>query len=213
VDFGVSAIGDMGAHLMDQPFWALDLGHPTSVCSSSTPWGGSAANPATYPLAQTAEYEFPARGDRPAVKLYWYDGGLMPPRPPFLPDDVALPRGDGGGGVFVGSRGILVYETYGNNPTVYPAAVAAEAERVAQSVPRIAVPHEVNWAQACKGQGEASSPFAYAAALTEVMLLGVVALRAGQGRKILYDGPNMRVTNVTEANQYLTREYRAGWSV
>ena len=137
----------------------------------------------------------------------------MPPRPPFLPDELVLPRGDGGGGVFVGTRGILVYETYGNNPTVYPAAVAAEAERVAQTVPRVAVPHEVNWAQACKGQAEASSPFAYAAGLTEVMLLGVVALRAGQGRKILYDGANMRVTNVPEANQYLTREYRAGWSV
>ena len=95
----------------------------------------------------------------------------------------------------------------------HPAAVAAEAERVSASVPRVAVPHEVNWAQACKGRAEASSPFAYAAALTEVMLLGVVALRAGQGRKILYDGPNMRVTNVPEANQYLAREYRAGWSL
>lgn len=218
VDFGVSAIGDMGAHLIDQPYWALDLGMPTSVSSSSTPWGGSASNPATYPLAQMVEYEFPARQDaaggaRPAVKLFWYDGGLMPPRPPFLPDTMVLPRGDGGGGVFVGTKGILVYETYGNNPTVYPAAVAAEAERVAQSVPRITVPHEINWVQACKGQAQASSPFAYAAGLTEVMLLGVVALRAGQGRKILYDGANMRVTNIPEANQYLAREYRAGWNL
>ena len=213
VDFGVSAIGDMGAHLIDQPYWALDLGFPTSVSSSSTPWGGGSTTPASYPLAQTVEYEFAARGAQPAVKLFWYDGGLMPPRPPFLPDDMVLPRGDGGGGVFVGTKGILVYETYGNNPTVYPAAVAAEAARVAQTVPRIAVPHEVNWVQACKGQAQASSPFAYAAGLTEVMLLGVVALRAGQGRKILYDGATMRVTNVPEANQYLTREYRAGWSV
>ena len=213
VDFGVSAIGDMGAHLIDQPYWALDLGYPTSVSSSSTPWGGSANAPASYPLAQTVEYEFPARGARPAVRLYWYDGGLMPPRPPFLPDDMTLPRGDGGGGVFVGTKGILVYETYGNNPTVYPAAAAADAARVAQSVPRITVPHEINWVQACKGQAEASSPFAYAAALTEVMLLGVVALRAGQGRKILYDGARMQVTNLPDANQYLTREYRAGWSL
>ena len=212
-NFGVSAIGDMGAHLIDQPYWALDLGLPTAVSSSSTPWGGGAANPASYPLAQTVEYEFPARGERPPVKLFWYDGGMMPPRPPFLPDEMVLPRGDGGGGVFVGTRGILVYETYGNNPTIYPAAVAEEGARVAQSVPRITVPHEVNWVQACKGQAQASSPFAYAAALTEVMLLGIVALRAGQGRKILYDGANMRVTNAPEANQYLTREYRAGWTV
>ena len=213
VDFGVSAIGDMGAHLIDQPYWALDLGYPTSVSSSSTPWGGPANAPASYPLAQTVEYEFPAKGARGPVRLFWYDGGLMPPRPPFLPDDMTLPRGDGGGGVFVGTKGILVYETYGNNPTVYPAAVAADSARVAQSVPRITVPHEINWVQACKGQAEASSPFAYAAALTEVMLLGVVALRAGQGRKILYDGARMQVTNLPDANQYLTREYRAGWSL
>lgn len=213
VDFGVSAIGDMGAHLIDQPFWALDLDYPTSVTSSSTPWGGSASAPASYPLAQTVEYEFAARGRRPAVKLYWYDGGLMPPRPPFLPDDVVLPRGDGGGGVFVGTKGILVYETYGNNPVVYPASTAAEAARVARSVPRIDVPHEINWVQACKGQAQASSPIPYAAALTETMLLGIVALRAGQGRKILYDGAAMRVTNVPDVNQYLTREYRAGYTL
>jgi predicted dehydrogenase len=213
VDFGVSAIGDMGAHLLDQPYWALDLGLPTSFSASSTAWGGPADNPASYPMAMTAEYEFPARDTRPAVRLHWYDGGLMPPRPRFLPDDVTLPRGDGGGGVFVGERGILTYETYGNNPTVYPASLAAEAERVPKSVPRIEGSHEMNWVNACKGQGEASSPFAYAGPLTEVMLLPIVALRAGQGRKLQYDAPAMRVTNVPEANQWLTREYRAGWSL
>ena len=213
VDFGVSAIGDMGAHLLDQPYWALDLEYPTSFSASSTAWGGGAENPASYPAAMTAHYEFPARGSRPAVRLHWYDGGLMPARPPFIPDDQPLARGDGGGGVFVGERGILTYETYGNNPTVYPAAVAAEAERVPKSVPRVEVSHEMNWVNACKGQGEASSPFSYAAPLTEVMLLPIVALRAGQGRVLHYDGAAMRVTNVPEANQWLTREYRAGWSL
>ena len=213
VDFGVSAIGDMGAHLLDQPYWALDLGLPTTFSASSTAWGGPADNPASYPTAMTAQYEFPEKGERPAVKLHWYDGGLMPPRPPFIPDDEPLARGDGGGGVFVGERGILTYETYGNNPTVYPASVAAEAERVPKSFPRVEVSHEVNWANACRGQGEASSPFSYAAALTEVMLLPIVALRAGQGRVLHYDGAAMRVTNVPEANQWLTREYRAGWSL
>jgi hypothetical protein len=71
----------------------------------------------------------------------------------------------------------------------------------------------VNFAQACKGEATASAPFEYASALTETMLLGIVALRTGQGRKILYDGDNMRVTNIADANQYLTREYRAGWAV
>jgi predicted dehydrogenase len=212
-DFGTGAIGDMGAHLLDQPCWALELGLPTSVSASSTAWGGSATNPASYPLATSAEFEFAARGSRPPVKLLWYDSGLMPPRPPFLPDDMTLPRGDGGGGVFIGERGILTYETYGNNPTVYPASVATEAAAVRKSFPRVTTSHELNWVNACKGEGQASSPFEYAAALTEVMLLPIAALRAGPGRKLIYDGANMQVTNIPDANQYLTRAYRAGWSL
>jgi hypothetical protein len=71
----------------------------------------------------------------------------------------------------------------------------------------------VNWAQACKGEAQPSSPFDYAAKLTETMLLGIVALRAGQGRRVDYDGAKMQVTNVPEANAFLTREYRRGWEV
>ncbi|HSA55293.1 MAG TPA: Gfo/Idh/MocA family oxidoreductase [Gemmatimonadaceae bacterium] len=208
VPFGVSAIGDMGAHLLDQPYWALGLDYPTSVVATSTPWGGPASNPASYPLAMMAEYEFAARGNQPAVTLRWYDGGLTP----ILPD-VVLPRGDGGGGVLVGERGYLTYETYGNDPKVYPESLAAEAEGIAKTFPRVETSHEVNWAQACKGEAKASCPFEYAAPLTELMLLGIVALRTGQGRKILYDGAAMSVTNVPEANAWLTREYRAGWAL
>ncbi|MDF1501625.1 Gfo/Idh/MocA family oxidoreductase [Roseisolibacter sp. H3M3-2] len=212
-DFGVGAIGDMGAHLIDQPYWALDLTQPTRVTASSSPWGGPANAPASYPLAMTAEYEFPAVGARGPVKLFWYDGGLLPPRPPFLPDDVPIQTADGGGGVFVGEKGILIYETYGNNPRLFPASLQAEADRVPKSLPRVEVPHEVNWARACRGQEQASSPFAYAAALNETMLLPIVALRAGQGRTIAYDAAGMRVTNVPDAGQYLTRQYREGWTL
>jgi len=208
-DFGVSAIGDMGAHLIDQPFWALGLDYPTSIVSSSTPWGGTTAAPGAYPLAMTTRYEFAARGTQPPVSLTWYDGGLMP----TLMNDVPLPRGDGGGGIFVGERGFLTYETYGDNPLVYPDSVARLAASVPVTYPRITVPHEVNWAQACKGEATASSPFDYAAKLTETMLLGIVALRAGQSKRIDYDGATMRVTNVPEANAYLTRAYRKGWEV
>jgi hypothetical protein len=215
VDFGVSAIGDMGAHLIDQPFWALGLDYPTAISASSTPWGGgSPAARATYPLAMTVTYEFAARGNQPPVKLLWYDGGLMPPRPPFLPDDVVLPRSGGGGGVFVGDKGILVYGTYGNNPTVYgPQSVVEAAAAVPKTFPRVEVPHEVNWANAIRGTAKPSSEFEYAAKLTETMLLGIIALRAGEGKKVFYDGANMRTTNAPEVNAYLTREYRAGWSL
>ena len=213
IDFGVGALGDMGAHLVDQPIWALGLGAPASVVASSSPWGGPASNPASYPLAMTAQYEFPARGTQPPVRLSWYDGGLLPPRPPFFPDEEPLPIGAGGGGVFIGERGILTYEVYGRNPKVYPASVAAEAERVPKTTPRIEGKHELNWVKACKGESTVSSPFEYSAMLTEIMLLGLVALRAGQGKKILYDAAAMSITNVPDANQYLTRSYRAGWAL
>jgi predicted dehydrogenase len=211
VDYGVSAIGDMGAHLIDQPFWALELGLPSSITASSTQWGGNVKAPASYPLATTVQYEFPARGDRPAVRMSWYDGGLLPPRPAMLPDDVTL-NGDGGG-IFIGTKGILLYDTYGTNPRIFPASLMTEAELVPKTITRITTSHEQNWFDACKGKGTASSPFEYAAPLTEVMLLGLVALRAGQGKKIYYDADAMRVTNVPEANAFLTREYRAGWGL
>jgi predicted dehydrogenase len=219
IDFGVGAIGDMGAHLIDQVFWALGLTYPTSISATSTPWGGGEKNPASYPLATMVQYEFAERpgagraAAQPPVKVLWYDGGLMPPRPQFLPDDITLPRGDGGGGVFIGTRGILTYDTYGNNPKVYPETLAQAAEKVPKTFPRIEVPHEVNFAQACKGEAKASAPFDYSAKLTETMLLGIAALRAGQGKKVLYDGAKMQFTNAPDANQYLTREYRAGWAI
>ena len=163
-------------------------------------------------LAEIVEYEFAARGNRPPVRMFWYDGGLLPPRCHFIPDDVIV-MGDGGGGMIIGTKGAITYETYGDHPKVYPAAVAAEAEQVPQSVPRITVSHEMNWANACMGNGVASSQFEYAARLNETMVLGVVALRAGQGKKVLYDGANMKFTNAPDANQFLTREYRKGWEL
>ena len=211
-DWGMGALGDMGAHLIDQPFWALDLDVPTSIEATSSPFGlDTDASPATYPEAMTVHYEFAARGKNPPVKMSWYDGGLMPPRPEHLPDDIVLDRS--GGGIFVGSKGIIVYQTYGNNPKLYPASLTDAAAKIKQSVPRITVSHEINWANAIMGKAEPSSDLAYASKLTETMLLGIVALRTGQGVKIDYDGANMRVTNNADANQYLQREYRAGWSL
>ncbi len=209
--FGVGALGDMGAHLVDHPFWALDLGYPTSVETTSTPWGGLREAPVSYPVAMKVHYEFPSRGARPPVDMHWYDGGLMPQRPEQLPAEVELKRE--GGVIYVGDRGILMHETYGRNPVLYPEGLQEVAAEVAQAYTRVEESHEMNWAMACKGETTATSPFDYAARLTEVMLLGIVALRAGQGRRIEYDGANMRITNDEAANQYLTREYRSGWSM
>ena len=152
-----------------------------------------------------------ARGSQPPVKLSWFDGGIYPPRPDVLPDEVTLKSE--GGVIFIGEKGILLHDTYGSNPRLYPQALAEAAARVPKSMPRIMWTHELNWTKAIRGEAKASSPIEYAARLTETMLLGLVALRAGQGKKILYDGETGQVTNFADANQYLTREYRAGWNM
>jgi hypothetical protein len=159
-------------------------------------------------------YQFAARGDQPAVKLFWYDGGLYPPRPDLLPDTGAdaMLRSDGGV-IFIGEKGILLNDTYGANPRVYPESLQQVALHVPKSIPRIEWSHEQNWVRAIKGQATASSPIEYAAMLTETMLLGVAALRAGQGRKVYYDAEKMEFTNAPDANQYLSRDFRAGWAI
>jgi predicted dehydrogenase len=202
VDWGVGAIGDMGAHLIDHPFWALNLGYPTSVETVSTPF-----NKASYPMATTSFYEFPARDKQPAVKLTWYDGGLLPPKP----EEMEQEELDKGGGVlYIGSKGKLMHETYGGNPRLLPKSLHDATGKPPEKLPRIATSHEMNWVEAAMGKTQATSPFDYAARLTEVMLLGIVALRAGT--KIHYDGAAMRITNASGANDFLKREYREGWS-
>lgn len=203
-DWGVGAIGDMGAHLIDHSMWALNLGMPSSVETISTPFNG-----ASYPHATMTFYEFPARGPLPQVKLTWYDGGLKPNKPEELGDEELSQEG---GALLIGSKGKLLHETYGAHPRLLPKSLHDSFGKPPQKLLRIpGEAHEMNWVDACKGKQEASCPFEYAARLTEVMLLGVVALKAG--KKISYDGPNMRVTNLPQANDYLRREYRQGWSV
>jgi predicted dehydrogenase len=201
-DWGVGAIGDMGAHLLDVSMWSLNLGLPTSIETVSTPFNG-----ASYPTATLTFYEFPARGNMPPVKLTWYDGGLMPRKPEELGEEQLIKEG---GAILVGSKGKLMHNTYGAHPRLLPQSLQDSAGKPPQKLARIPdEQHEMNWVDAIKNKTEACSPFEYAAKLTEVMLLGVVSLRAG--KKILYDSANMSVTNVPEANQYLSRQYRTGW--
>jgi predicted dehydrogenase len=202
IDWGVGAIGDMGAHLIDHSLWALDLGFPTSIETVSTPF-----NSASYPLATQTFYEFPARGKMPPVKLTWCDGGLLPHKPEEMGEEELNKEG---GALLIGSKGKLLHDTYGMKPRLLPKSLHDSYGKPPQKLVRIPnEAHEMNWVNAAKGKTQASSPFEYAARLTEVMLLGVVALRAG--KKIQYDGANMRVTNDALANDYLKRDYRQGW--
>jgi predicted dehydrogenase len=220
VDYGTGALGDMGAHIIDHAFWALDLGYPTEVWGSSNPFGTEGDERVSWPTAEAIHYTF-GRGGRDPIQLSWYDGGLLPPRPQSLPADVPLVRELGededgpspawGGTILVGEDGILMHDTYGRNPRLYPERLEKEYSDVPQELPRLDTGHQMNWAEACKGQAEATCPFEYAVPLTEVLLLGVVALQAGT--PIRYDPRSMEIPNAPEAEQYLQRSYREGWSL
>jgi predicted dehydrogenase len=225
VDFGAGALGDMGAHLIDQAYWALELTQPTSIEATTSLWGTETipvppgappeARPTqrnvSFPMASTVHYNFPANGKRGPVKLSWFDGGLYPPRPEHLPDAVTFDSE--GGGILIGSKGIITHETYGDNARCYPVSVAEEAAAVPRSLERIPDSHTMNWIKACKGEAQASSPFEYAAGLNETMVLGVAAMRAGAGKKLYYDAERMEFTNEREATRLLTRTYRSGWEL
>ncbi len=202
-DWGVGAIGDMGAHLIDHAYWALDLGSPTSVETTSTPY-----NRQTYPMSSVTYYEFPKTGARSAVKLTWYDGGLTPPKPAELGEEEL---NESGGVLYVGTKGKLLHDTYGSNPRLLPRSLHESVGKPRERFARVGTSHEMNWIEAIRGNAKATSPFEYAAALTEVMLLGVVALNAG--KKIEYDGANMRIGNVPDSDALLKRQYRKGWEL
>ena len=206
-DFGTGVVGDMGAHLMDQPFWALKLGHPTSVQSSSTRFTRD-----SYPLAEIVTYQFPARKNMVPVKLTWYDGGLMPPRPADMEEGRQM--GDDGGGVlFVGTKGNIMCSTYGKNPRIVPETKMQAYKRPEKSIPRSPGIHE-EWVEAIKAGKKSTTDFSYAAALTQMMLLANVAVRAQKDKKILqWDGEKMEFPNFPEANAFIHKEYRPGWSL
>jgi predicted dehydrogenase len=215
VDYGVSALGDMGAHLIDHPNWALKLGPPVSVEATSTPFGKSKDSSGkeileTYPMGSTVYYEFAARGEMPPVTLIWYDGGLMPPRPEEMEATENIDKG--GGVLFIGDKGKLIHGTYGANPRLLPKAKMDSYKQPKPTIPRVSTSHEMDWVNGIKNNKQPSSNFDYAGPLTETMLLGMVATMV-PGRKLLWDGPNMRVTNVAEANEFVRRQYRQGWNL
>ncbi len=203
-DFGTGSIGDMACHNMDPAFWALELGHPVTVEART-----SNINDETTPLASIVYYSFPARGNKPPVKMTWYDGGLMPARP----DDLELGRdldGRGNGILFVGDKGKIMCAGWAGSPQFIPASKMREYKRPDPSIRR-PKGHHRDWIEACKGGPEASSNFNYSGPMTEVVLLGNVALRTGE--KLVWDGKAMKATNCPKADQYITPAYQNGWTL
>ncbi len=215
-DFGTGALGDMGCHVLDAPYWALNLGYPTSVEASGSiyvpgvTWD-KPVNTESYPRSSIVHYEFGARGNMPPVKLTWYDGGLTPPRPAELEEDRKMGNMFGGV-IFIGDKGKIMCGGHGGaSARIIPESKMKEYNRPPKTIPR-SPGHHTEWINACKTGQPAGSNFDYAGPLTEVVLLGNVALRM-MHKKLRYDGPNMKFTNVPEANEYIHRQYRQGWTL
>lgn len=202
-DFGTGALGDIGCHRLDPIFRALKLGYPTSVQAAST-----LINNETYPSGSIITYEFPARGDMPPVTLTWYDGGLRPQRPPELQD--GSPLGDNGV-IYVGDKGKVF------NNTILPNSLRQQYKTPSPSIAS-SPGHYQEWLNACKGGPKAGSNFDWAGPLTETVLMGNVALRMElrnrlDRQKLLWDATAKRFSNIPEANEFLHKTYRDGWTL
>ncbi|MGA1237836.1 MAG: Gfo/Idh/MocA family protein [Limisphaerales bacterium] len=222
-DFGTGALGDIGCHALDPVFRALKLGSPVvyrnklkfddnevaqSVHPVSVQAASSRVNNETFPLASTITYQFAAQPDRPEIKVVWYDGGLRPPRPADLPEGELM--GDNGR-LIIGTDGFIL----GNR--LFPENRRNEVGDIPQSIWR-STGHYQEWIEACRGERPAASNFDWAGPLAEIVLLGNVALRVELRQiltttKLLWDPEKVAIPNVEEANAFLRRSYREGWTL
>ncbi|MBW3597564.1 MAG: Gfo/Idh/MocA family oxidoreductase [Planctomycetes bacterium] len=207
-DFGTGALGDMACHIMDMPYWALELGSPASIAAESE--GGTEESP---PWWSTIVYEFPERGSQPPVKFTWYDGYKGPDRKKapqnFPPESVMEGQDPSKWDVaLIGEKGKMYFQRGRTNWVITPASIVQDFAEPEKTIPR--VPNEdVEWVTACKGGPAALSNFGYSGPFTEMVLLGNVAIRAGE--KIEWDAENLTCTNVPKADRFLRRDYRKGW--
>ncbi len=228
--FGTGALGDMACHIMDAAFRILPIDYPSEVeCSSTTAWEGffKEANYAdSCPASSIIHLKFPRKDGKGNINFTWMDGGLVPKRPEELLPDEQMGVG-GNGYIFEGTKGKIM-ANYTSPPLLLPTSRMKDVTLPAPTLPRIAggeAGHYTEWVDACLlgyGKKVLSSPFEYAGPFTEAVLMGNLAIRSYAMRnekgypgrkKLLWDAKNMKITNFDDANQFVKREYRAGWSL
>jgi len=232
--YGTGALGDMACHIMDPIYRILPILYPDSVeCSLATIWSkmwDDSQNPDACPASSIIHLNYPRTDGKGKIKVSWHDGGLLPQRPDELLPDEAFGNWDGGV-LFIGTKGKLLLDCYGDNPRLLPTTLMKEKKMPKEKLKRVPEGHYLQWVNACiagYGKGQTSSPFEYAGPFTESILIGNLAIRsfllknpAGKGwndkwlgrKKLLWDSANMKITNFDEANQFVKREYREGWSL
>lgn len=200
-DYGTGAMGDMGAHIFDAPIWALNLGMPTRIQATSSPYSSD-----YMPLCEMVTYEFPARGDMPAVKVTWTDGGLRPPRPNSLEAGRTMKDA-----TYYGEKGIITHGSHGAMPEFIPGNENFKGPDA--WIPRTGNIFE-DWIDAIKNGKKSCNDFSISSKLTEIMLLTNIAVKHQLDSVTLeYDAANMKITNLPAANDMFHYEYRKGWSL
>ncbi len=209
IPFGCGGLGDMGCHIMDPAVFALKLNEAKTF--SVEPVNAENVNTETFPSNVIVKYSFPARGDMPALEMFWYENGKMPPRPEGVPADQKLGEGDNGA-LYIGDKGVLTTGTYGGDARLLPDERMKDYKQPAQTLERISGEnHYRNFADACRTGKPAVSNFDYAAPFTEMLLFGNIAVLAG--KKVEYDREKMQVTSDRSLDKLLTKEYRKGWEL
>lgn len=204
-DFGTGAMGDMAVHNMDPAYYALDLDAPVAAeAQTSQP-----LKKESYPAWSILTYEYAARGTRPALKVIWYDGGKMPPRPAALEPDRSL--GDNGI-YFVGDKGVLLAGGWAGAPRLIPESRMKDFQMPPKTIPR-SIGHHAEWIQACREHKpeDSKAGFAYSGPYTESLLVGNLALRLQ--KRIEWDAAAMKATNAPEADALIRKTYRPGFGI
>lgn len=197
-DFGNGTMSDLGSHWNDLPFWALKLQAPLTISAKGPP-----PHPELAPASMQGTYEYGPRGEMPAVTLTWYQGVNKP----AIWTKAGIPQWESGV-LFVGDKGMLLSDY--SRHVLLPEKQFADFERPAPSIPK-SIGHHAEWINACKTGAPTTCNFEYSGWLTEANHLGNVAYRAG--KKLEWDPANLRCPNAPEADQFLRREYRPGWSL
>ena len=206
--FGCGVIGDWICHVVDPVFWALDLGAPKTIQAEAEGFDPK-EHADTFPHGTVVTYEFPAKGRRGPVKLFWYSGRKAIPRPTDLEAGRKVPRT---GAIIIGDKGKIMHGSHGaGGVRIFPEPKMKAYTLPEKTIPRVKGHHQ-DWLRAIKTGGQAGSNFDYGGPLTELALLGIIAMHK-LGRKLEWDGPNMRFTNCDEANSLINPPSREGWTL
>src|SRR5437870_6857208 len=209
--FGGGVIGDWICHVVDPAYWALDLDAPSTVQAEVTDYD-PVKHGLTYPPGSKITFEFPARNARGPVKLVWFDGNSIIPRPEDFPADEKVP---GTGAILFGDKGMIVHGSHGGaNCHLLPENLMEQhsgKNAPAEKIPRVQG-HAWDWIESIRTGRQAGSNFDYGGPLTQVALLGLIAIRF-PGQTLKWDNKAMRFTNNKAANAHLGSSYRAGWSL